>query len=93
MPTNRRSDGEPPQDLDSATSLPTNRTAADLLRRLAALLEARGENPYRVRAYEDAAAHLDELTPDLRELAAQGRVREIPARLCWPGTHSLARRD
>ena len=42
------------------------------------LLELKGENPFRIRAYRRAARNLEALTEDLETLAAQGRLDEIP---------------
>ena len=45
---------------------------------IADLLELKGENPFRIRAYRRAARNLEALTEDLETLAAQGRLDEIP---------------
>jgi DNA polymerase (family 10) len=45
---------------------------------IADLLELKGENPFRIRAYRRAAQNLETLTEDLETLAAQGRLDEIP---------------
>jgi len=42
------------------------------------LLELKGDNPFRIRAYRRAARNLEALTEDLETLAAQGRLDEIP---------------
>ena len=42
------------------------------------LLELKGENPFRIRAYRRAAQNLETLTEDVETLAAQGRLDEIP---------------
>ena len=44
---------------------------------IATLLELKGENPFRVRAYTNAARTLASLTTDLRPLADEGRLTEI----------------
>lgn len=45
---------------------------------IADLLELKGENPFRIRAYRRAAQNLETLTEDLETLAAQERLDEIP---------------
>ena len=45
---------------------------------IADLLELKGENPFRIRAYRRAAQNLGTLTKDVETLAAQGRLDEIP---------------
>ena len=45
---------------------------------IADLLELKGENPFRIRAYRRAAQNLGTLTEDVETLAAQGRLDEIP---------------
>ena len=42
------------------------------------LLELRGENPFRVRAYHTAAQALAHLSGDLPEMIADGRLKEVP---------------
>jgi len=45
---------------------------------MADLLEIRGENPFRIRAYRRAALNLQSLTEDIESLARAGRLDEIP---------------
>ena len=45
---------------------------------IADLLELKGDNPFRIRAYRRAAQNLGTLTEDVETLAAQGRLDEIP---------------
>ncbi len=47
---------------------PVNQTVADKLRQAADLLEQQGANPFRVRAYRNAAATIGGLDQDLRGL-------------------------
>ena len=42
------------------------------------LLELKGENPFRVRAYRRAAQNLSTLTEDVGSLAARGQLDDIP---------------
>lgn len=50
---------------------------AALLDEIAALLEIKGENPFKVRAYQNAAKVLATLSDDLGEMIRQRRLREI----------------
>ena len=45
---------------------------------MADLLEIRGENPFRIRAYRRAALNLQSLTEDVEVLARERRLEEIP---------------
>ncbi|EAX48505.1 PHP C-terminal domain protein [Thermosinus carboxydivorans Nor1] len=53
------------------------RTLAKMLAEIAVLLELRGENSFKIRAYENAARALGQLDADLAELVAQGRLQGI----------------
>ncbi|NPA39812.1 MAG: DNA polymerase/3'-5' exonuclease PolX [Thermodesulfobacteria bacterium] len=55
-----------------------NKQVADIFNKVAALLEIKGENPYRVRAYQRAAQVIEALTTDVEELAKQGRLSKLP---------------
>ncbi|MCX6996001.1 MAG: DNA polymerase/3'-5' exonuclease PolX [Kiritimatiellaeota bacterium] len=50
---------------------------AALFEAIGTLLELKGENPFRVRAYTNAARALESQTADLRQLADEGRLTEI----------------
>ena len=50
---------------------------AALFNRMADLLEFRGENPFRIRAYRRAAMNLESFGGDLEELVAGGRLHEL----------------
>ncbi|MBI3317563.1 MAG: DNA polymerase/3'-5' exonuclease PolX [Candidatus Omnitrophica bacterium] len=52
--------------------------AADSFDQIADLLELKGENPFRIRAYRRAAMNLRNLTEDLESLAAAGSLEKIP---------------
>lgn len=52
------------------TGLPTNEEIADVLDRVAGLLEAQGANPYRVRAYRRAARTIQVYDGSIAEIAA-----------------------
>ena len=51
---------------------------AVLFEHIADLLEFRGENPFRIRAYRKAAQSLGNLTEDLDQLHSEDRLLEIP---------------
>jgi len=59
----------------------TNSEIARIFRRLADLLELRGENPFKVRSYRTAAETIEDTLTPLSELLEQGGVgalRELP---------------
>ena len=55
-----------------------NKEVAEIFRKVAALLEIKGDNPYRIRAYQRAAQNIEALTVDVEELAAKGKLERIP---------------
>ncbi len=55
-----------------------NREVAHLLRQIADLLEIKGENVFRIRAYRRAADSIESLAEDIAALTAEGRLTEIP---------------
>ncbi len=54
-----------------------NSEIADLFRKIADALEIKGENPFRVNAYRQAARVLGELSEDVEELVLSGRLKEV----------------
>lgn len=52
--------------------------AADAFNRIADLLELKGENPFRIRAYRRAALNLRNLPEDLEGLVKSGSLETIP---------------
>ncbi|MGH7493386.1 MAG: DNA polymerase/3'-5' exonuclease PolX [bacterium] len=50
---------------------------ADILDEIGTLLELKGENPFKTRAYGNAARALRGVTADLHELVTENRLREI----------------
>lgn len=50
----------------------------DVLEEIGRLLELKGENPFKVRAYANAARALADLDEPLDRVLAEGRLREIP---------------
>ncbi|TET44569.1 DNA polymerase/3'-5' exonuclease PolX [Candidatus Aerophobetes bacterium] len=49
-----------------------------IFREMADLLAIKGENPFRVRAYEKAADVLEHLSGDLQDLHKEGKLEKIP---------------
>src|SRR5205809_7437061 len=49
-----------------------------MLNRVADLLEIKGENFFKIRAYREAVRQLDNLTTEVEDLVKQGRLKEIP---------------
>jgi len=54
------------------------REVVRLLEEIALLLELKGENPFKARAYSNAARTLEGTTADLRELIDSGTLGELP---------------
>ncbi len=50
----------------------------DILEEIAVLLELKGENPFKARAYTNAARALDNYEGDLAQLVTEGRIGELP---------------
>lgn len=55
-----------------------NKQIADIFRRTAEILEIKGDNPFKIRAYQRAADGLEGVTEDLEDIERQGRLRQIP---------------
>ncbi|MBI2955458.1 MAG: DNA polymerase/3'-5' exonuclease PolX [Chloroflexi bacterium] len=55
-----------------------NKEIADLLNKIADLLEIKGESPYRIRAYREAARHIEAMAEDITAIAERGRLQNIP---------------
>ncbi len=58
--------------------MPDRLFIADNLREIGRLLQVKGENPFKGRAYERAARALEQLDKDLGELVEKRRLTEIP---------------
>jgi len=58
--------------------MPGKAEIARALREIGALLELDGENPFKVRAYENGARALEALQEELSAVVAQGRLEELP---------------
>jgi len=57
--------------------MPSNREIATLLNRIADLLEAKGENPFRIRSYRTAAATVDGVRQSLSTLVREEGVEGL----------------
>ncbi len=55
----------------------TKREIADVLNDIATLLELKGENPFKIRAYSNGARKLETLEEDLNVLIAEGKLADI----------------
>ena len=55
-----------------------NKDIADLLTRLGMLLEIKGENVFKIKAYFKAADHISALPEDIADIKQQNRLEEIP---------------
>ena len=49
-----------------------------MLNRVADLLEIKGENFFKIRAYREAVRQLDNLTTEVEELIKEGRLKDVP---------------
>jgi len=56
----------------------TNRDVAEALREIGTLLELTGANPFKTRAYENAARRIEGLGEDIATLTAENRLTDIP---------------
>jgi DNA polymerase (family 10) len=55
-----------------------NREIAEVLQTIGSILEIKDENPFKVRAYLNAARALTGTSEDVKKLVAEKRLREIP---------------
>jgi DNA polymerase (family 10) len=56
---------------------PSKETVVELLESIALMLELKGENPFKIRAYTNAARAIETFAGDLAQLAAEDRLGEI----------------
>ena len=54
------------------------KTIAAIFRDIAKILEIKGENVFRIRAYERAARNVESLSEDIQDLINDERLRSIP---------------
>ncbi|HAH85836.1 MAG TPA: DNA polymerase/3'-5' exonuclease PolX [Armatimonadetes bacterium] len=55
-----------------------NAATVEFLDNIADMLEIKGENTFRVRAYRDAARQIENLTEDIQDILRRGELRSIP---------------
>jgi len=55
-----------------------NLEISQIFRDIAKILEIKGDNPFRIRAYEKAAQNIEGLTEDIENYIKEDRLREIP---------------
>ena len=55
-----------------------NSEIAGVFEDIADLLERKKENPFKIRAYRKVARSIEELPVEVEQLAADGRLKEIP---------------
>lgn len=54
------------------------KTIAQIFRDIAKILEIKGGNAFRIRAYERAAGNVESLSEDIQDLINEGRLTDIP---------------
>ncbi|PIQ88786.1 MAG: DNA polymerase III [Candidatus Omnitrophica bacterium CG11_big_fil_rev_8_21_14_0_20_42_13] len=54
-----------------------NKKVADIFRNIAHILEIKGDNPFKIRAYLKAADSLENVTEDLEDVEREGRLAQI----------------
>ncbi len=57
-----------------------NREVAEVLYRIADILEIQGEDPFKPRAYQRAGRALEAMAADVEDLHRRGKLLEIPGR-------------
>lgn len=57
----------------------TNTQIADLLREVSAAYQAKGENRFKIIAYENAATSVEHATSELKDLWEEGKLDAVPA--------------
>ena len=55
-----------------------NKDLADLFEKMADILEFKGENPFKIRAYRKASRILGDLTQDIGEITESGKLKDVP---------------
>ncbi len=56
---------------------PTNFEVADVFEQIAQILEGRGENPFKIRAYRNAVRTLENLTEPVSAIQSRGELKKI----------------
>ena len=55
-----------------------NSEIAAVFQDIAALLELKGENPFKIRAYQKVARSIKDLSVEVEQLVAEDRLKEVP---------------
>jgi DNA polymerase (family 10) len=55
-----------------------NKDVTEILNEIGAILEIKGENPFKVRAYYAAARNIESLTVNIEKLIEQNKLSEVP---------------
>ena len=55
-----------------------NQEVADIFKRVVKVLELKGANPFRIRAYEKAAQNIENLAEDIEIVCKEGKLTSIP---------------
>lgn len=56
----------------------TNQEVANLLRQIARILEIKGDSPFRIRAYEEAATRIENLSEPIEDIWQRNDLENIP---------------
>jgi DNA polymerase (family 10) len=56
----------------------SNAKVAEILERIGQILEIRGENPFKARAYHSAARTIESLGEDINKIVAEGELGDLP---------------
>ena len=56
----------------------TNKQVANILREISACYEAKEENPFKIRAYNNAADAIEKIDSDIGDLWAENRLEDVP---------------
>jgi len=56
----------------------TNQEVANLLRQIAKILEIKGDSTFRIRAYEEAATRVENITEPIEDIWKRGELTNVP---------------
>jgi len=56
----------------------TNQEVANLLRQIAKILEIKGDSTFRIRAYEEAATRVENLSEPIEDIWQRGELTNVP---------------
>ncbi|WP_018962782.1 DNA polymerase/3'-5' exonuclease PolX [Coprothermobacter platensis] len=56
----------------------TNQEVANLLRQIARILEIKGESTFKIRAYDEAATRIENLSDPIEQIWREGKLKDIP---------------